>query len=74
MDHDVSEQSRYGEVPGAATPGSPVNVDDVHGLELPLRRESGSSCTARWKGSPHKMRWIGTTSPGAASAQQRRLV
>ena len=36
MEHDVDEQLRYGETPSAATPGSPVNADDVYGLELPL--------------------------------------
>ena len=36
VEHDVDEQSRYGEAAATATPGSPVNIDDVYGLELPL--------------------------------------
>ena len=36
VEHDLDEQSRYDETPAAATPGSPVNVDDVFGLDLPL--------------------------------------
>jgi hypothetical protein len=36
VEHDVDEQLRYGQAPNTATPGSPINVDDVYGLELPL--------------------------------------
>jgi hypothetical protein len=36
VEHDLDEQLKYGEAASAAPPGSPVNVDDVYGLELPL--------------------------------------
>jgi hypothetical protein len=36
VEHDVGERSRYGEAPATATPGSPINVDDLYGLDLPL--------------------------------------
>ena len=39
VEHDVHEQSKYDEAPGSATPESPINVDDVHGLEIPLTQE-----------------------------------
>jgi len=39
VEHDVHEQSKYDEAPGSATPESPINVDDVHGLDLPLSEE-----------------------------------
>ena len=36
VEHDVAEQSAYGEPARDATPDSPVNADDVSGLDLPL--------------------------------------